>query len=56
MPCHHVTHINKMKILYYEPNPNESEECQKLGSVKIYPKALYKAEYETSLKIFLPKM
>ena len=28
------------------PNPNEPEDRQKLGSVKICPKTLYKAEYE----------
>ena len=30
------------------PNLNETEARQKLGSVKIYPKALHKAEYAIS--------
>ena len=38
----------KVYIRPGSPNPNESEECQKLGSGKICSKALYKAEYETS--------
>ncbi len=29
------------------PNPNESEECQKLGRIIIFSKALRKAEHET---------
>lgn len=33
-------------------NPAGPEERQPLGSVKIYPKAVYKAELETSQKIF----
>ncbi len=35
----------EMKGLY--PNPNESEECQKLGRIIIFSKALRKAEHET---------
>ena len=40
--------MEQKERLYEIPNPNKSEERQKLGSVNISHKALYKAECEAS--------